>query len=334
MGFAALVLREAPEAPYQAGPISPLARKLDHPRGPTLVRSAEDLDTPDPDRLEELGDEIAVLAAHLHAATHRMLVLIAEFDELGGWERAGHRTCAHWLAFRTGLDMNAAREKVRAARALRDLPLTSAAMARGRLSFSQVRALTRVATADNEGDLLELAEGCTTAQLERLARAWKKGSRQDEAEREREWHRSRSFSVFPDDDGMYAVKGRLAPEVGALLMRAIEAASDALYREERVPGLPGTEREAGQRRADAMALLAERALAIGFGGDEAKEQASPASACGGGPRPAPVSGTRAARYQVLLHVEPETLAAEGEPGRDRLQGARGAQLEDGVRVFS
>ncbi|MGH7577827.1 MAG: DUF222 domain-containing protein, partial [Longimicrobiales bacterium] len=186
---------------------------------------------PDPDAIEELGDEIATLAAHLHAATQRLLVLIAEFDRLSGWESCGHRSCAHWLAFRTGIDLGAAREKVRAARALETLPLTRAAMARGELSFSQVRALSRVATAATEAELLELARGTTTAQLERIVRGWKKGSRKDEAERDREQQESRMFSVFPDDDGMYVVKGRLTPEVGALLMRAIEAAGDALYRE-------------------------------------------------------------------------------------------------------
>ncbi|MHB1194056.1 MAG: DUF222 domain-containing protein [Longimicrobiales bacterium] len=170
----------------------------------------------DADAIEALGDEIAVLAAHIHAATHRLLVLLAEFDSRNGWEREGHRSCAHWLTFRTGIDLGAAREKVRAARALMGLPQTSAAMARGELSFSQIRALSRVATADNEGDLLELARGCTTAQLERVVRGWKRGSRQDEAALERERHERRTFSVFPDDEGMYVVRGKLPPEVGAL----------------------------------------------------------------------------------------------------------------------
>src|SRR3972149_1447739 len=127
-------------------------------------------------------------------------------DRRQGWEREGHSSCAHWLAFRTGIDLGAAREKVRAAHALLGLPQTSAAMARGELSFSQVRALSRVATADNEGDLRELARGCTPAQLERVVRGWKRGSRQDEAAHERERHESRTFSVFPDDDGMHVVR--------------------------------------------------------------------------------------------------------------------------------
>jgi hypothetical protein len=114
-------------------------------------------DPSDLDALESLGDEIATLAAHIHAATHRLLALLAQFDARAGWERDGHRTCAHWLSFRTGIDLGAARERVRAARALLSLPQTGRAMARGELSFSQVRALTRAATPETEGDLLELA---------------------------------------------------------------------------------------------------------------------------------------------------------------------------------
>jgi len=124
---------------------------------------------------------------------------------------------------------------VRAARALVGLPRIGAAMSKGELSFTAVRALTRVATPENEGDLLELARGCTAAQLERVVRAYKRGSRQDEAAIERERFDSRTLSVFPDDDGMYVVKGKLTPEVGALLMRAVEAADDALFRGRRCP---------------------------------------------------------------------------------------------------
>ena len=182
-------------------------------------------------RLEALEEEIVFLAAHIHAAEHRFRTLVAEYDRLRGWERGGPRSGAHWLAFRTGFDLGACRERVRAARALVDLPLTSASMRRGELSFSKVRALSRVATPENEGDLLDLARGCTAAQLERVVRGFKLGSRQDEVEREKERFESRRLSVFPDEEGMYVVKGKLTPEIGALLMRAVEAAGDALYRE-------------------------------------------------------------------------------------------------------
>jgi len=270
----------------------------------------------DADALEELEEEIVILAAHIHAAEHRLLVLVADFDRRRGWELGGHRTCAHWLAFRTGIDLGAARQRVRAARALTQLPETSAAMSRGELSFSAIRALTRVATPENETDLLELAKGCTAAQLERVVRGFRLGSRQDETERERARHESREFCVFPDEEGMYVVRGRLTPEQGALLMRAVEAASDALFRERGLAEVPEngsaepSERAAAQRRADAIGVVAERALAAGFGQSSAES---------------PVSGTRAERYQVVLHVDSDTLSADGS-------GLGRSELEDGTRV--
>src|SRR5688572_110424 len=100
----------------------------------------------DPAVLEALGDEIVIMASHIHAITQRFLALIAEFDRLRGWERSGHRDCAQWLSVRTGIDRGAAQEKVRVARALVGLPLIREAMGRGELSFSKVRALTRKAT--------------------------------------------------------------------------------------------------------------------------------------------------------------------------------------------
>jgi len=300
------IVHEPHAEPYGADPVAELER----------VRTLATADPVDEaDALSDLGDEIATLAAHIHAATQRFLLLIADFDRRRGWELDGHRSCAHWLCYRTGIDLGACREKVRTARVLEGLPETSAAMARGALSFSAVRALSRVATPENEEDLLTLASGCTIAELERMVRGWKRFSRMEEADLERERHEERSFSVFPDDDGMYVVKGRLPAEVGALLTRAVDAASDALYRENPTgAGQSDAERRkrAAQRRADGVAPLAECALAAGFGGGGGKDDTTP------------VSGTRADRYQVVLHVDADTLTAGGEPAR--------SHLEDGTRV--
>jgi len=306
------------------------------------------------ERLDDLGDEIATLAAHLHAATYRLLKLIAEFDRLCGWEPEGHRSCAHWLAYRTGIDLGAAREKVRAARALMELPQISASMEQGELSFAKVRALTRVATPESEGDLLELARCSTAAQLERTVRAWRRMCRFDENELERIRHRSRCFSVFPDEEGMYLVRGRLDPEVGAMLMRAVEAASDALFRAGTSGAgtsgsSPSEDIEPKQRRADALGLLAERALAVGFGGPEPNCERAEAERAGGGTSDGtsditgqgiaepnadadlvPLSGTRAERYQVVLYVEASTLEKESE-GEGESEPGR-SELEDGTRV--
>lgn len=329
MGYTvAWVLREAATAEYGTGGVPERAvlaettsRSLDRWPGGT---SAPRDELSRADVIDDLGDEITTLAAHIHAATHRLLVLLARFDRLEGWRPGGHRSCAHWLAFNTGYDLGTARERVRVARALEGLPGTGEAMSRGELSFSKVRAMTRVADASNEADLLELARGVTTQQLEAMVRAWKRTSRKDEAALERERHLSRRLSVFPDDDGMYLIRGRLDPEVGAVLMRAIEAASDALDRETPPPG-SDTVREAGRHRADAIGLMAERALAAGFGrrGPE-RESTRESCGCGDDVASPPISGTRAERYQVVLHVAPETLSADGEPGT--------SELEDGTRV--
>ena len=286
-----------------------------HVRETASVYAAVEADSsPDTDRLEALEEEIVFLAAHIHAAEHRFLTLVAEYDRLRGWELGGHRSCAHWLAFRCGYRLGAARERVRAARALVKLPEIGASMSRGELSFSKVRALTRVATPENESDLLDLARGATTAQLERMVRGFKLGSRQDEADREKKRFESRSFSVFPDEEGMYEVKGKVTPEIGALLMRAVEAASDALYREKGPKDVSAETsfQDAAHRRADALGLVAERALAAGF-------SSSPDSDAR-----APLSGSRAERYQVLLHVDAETLKEDGGLGQ--------SELEDGTRV--
>ena len=107
--------------------------------------------------LEELEARITELCGHLNAAQYRWLVLIAEFDRRCGWGDGKLSSCAHWLNFKCGLNLGAAREKVRVAHALKDLPLIAGSMARGELSYSKVRALTRVACAATERDLLEIA---------------------------------------------------------------------------------------------------------------------------------------------------------------------------------
>ena len=94
---------------------------------------------------DALGEKIAALAARLHAATYELLVLLREFDSRTDWH-GGFASCAHWLHWRTGIALGAAREKVRVAHALATLPLVSATMARGAISYAKVRALTRVAT--------------------------------------------------------------------------------------------------------------------------------------------------------------------------------------------
>lgn len=123
--------------------------------------------------LDCLGDEIAELSAHLDAATARLLALIREFDTLGGWN-TGFRSCAAWLSWRVGLDLGAARERVRVAHALETLPRLAQALAQGELSDAKVRALTRVATAETEERLLAIGRAGTANHVERIVRGWRR----------------------------------------------------------------------------------------------------------------------------------------------------------------
>jgi hypothetical protein len=107
--------------------------------------------------LDELECELATLASHIYAGTCRWLELVAELDRRGGWAESGCGSCAEWLAGRCALLPRAAREHVRVARRLEELPLVHAAFSRGELSYAKVRALTRVAESESEEELLELA---------------------------------------------------------------------------------------------------------------------------------------------------------------------------------
>jgi hypothetical protein len=171
------------------------------------LRPAQD---PDP-RLKLLADEIAELSAHLDAATARLLERIREFDARGGWN-TGFRSCAEWLAWRVSLDLGAAREKVRVARALGSLPRLAAALARGELSYAKVRALTRVATPETEEQLLAVGRAGTAAHI---VRGWRWMDRTAEAHDTALQHTARALHVYQDEDGTVVVRGRLAPEVGA-----------------------------------------------------------------------------------------------------------------------
>ena len=121
---------------------------------------------PEPEPIAELrrlGDEIAELAAHLDAATARLLELIREFDAREGWH--GFPSCAVWLSYRVGLGAGAARERVRVARALATLPRIAVALACGEVSYAKVRAITRVATPETEERLLAFARAGTAAHV-------------------------------------------------------------------------------------------------------------------------------------------------------------------------
>ena len=176
---------------------------------------------------DELAAAVATLAAHIHAATWRLLTLIAELDRRGVWADQGALTCAHWLGWACGIDAHTAREKVRVARALEGLPLLSTAAARGELGYSKLRALTRIATTENEADLLNIGLHGTAQHVEKFVRLYRRAERAQEAERADAQHKDRELRYWYEDDGTLVLHGRFPPETGARILSALDAAMEA-----------------------------------------------------------------------------------------------------------
>src|SRR5678815_1278626 len=170
--------------------------------------------------IDDLASELCTLAGHINAATHRMLKLIAEFDQRHGWNDGATQSCAHWLNWKCGIAMGAAREKVRVAHALEALPKISDAMACGKLSYSKVREITRVASAATEDYLLMIAEHGTAQHVEKLVRAYRRCQEAEELSREERQQQGRSVSYRYDDDGSLIVTCRLPAEAGAQILKA------------------------------------------------------------------------------------------------------------------
>ena len=263
--------------------------------------------------LDRLGDEIAVLSAHLDAATARLLDLIREFDAREGWGN-GFSSCAAWLSWRVGLAPGAAREKVRVARALGTLPRLAQALARGEVSYAKVRALTRVATPETEERLLGVGRAGTAEHVERIVRGWRRVDRAAEARETARRHTSRALHVYRDDDGMVRLRGRLEPEVGALLIQALTAARETLYqRAHRTfadpADVPAETPTVEQQQADALGLLAETALHHGLD-----------------------PGAPGERYQVVVHVDAPALADPEAPGQSVLEDGEHVPAETSRRL--
>ncbi|MDE2878835.1 DUF222 domain-containing protein [Candidatus Palauibacter soopunensis] len=214
---------------------TPDAPAAPNPAAPTSAISIPAASPPAVSYRDPVGDEIAELCAHIDAAQYRLLTLLRRYDEEELW--SGWRSCAHWLNWRAGISLGAARERLRAARRLADLPLTSAEMEKGRLSWSKVRALTRMATPENEAQLVEFALYHTASQVERLVQAWRSAeaafAARDGTPELAELTDRRHLTVRLTADGMYEVRGLLLPEVGALLVETLDAAGDELHRQER-----------------------------------------------------------------------------------------------------
>lgn len=182
-----------------------------------------------PAECDALEQEITRIAGHINAIDYYFLKLLADFDEREGWCGDGIKSYAHWLNWKCGLGAVEAREKVRIARSLRDLPQISEAFRTGEISYSKVRAMTRVATPDNEAYLLHIARYGTAAHVEKLVRGYRRCRELNEDKALADLHRS--FSFHQDDDGMYVFRGRLPADEGELVATALRHLWDEIYRE-------------------------------------------------------------------------------------------------------
>ena len=254
---------------------------------------------------ERLEAEITTLGGHIAAATCRWLLLVGEFDRRQAWASWGCKSCAHWLSWQCAMGVRAAREHVRVARALAGLPAIRQAFAAGRLSYSQARALTRVAEPEREEELLALARHATAAQLEQLVRGYLKASAL--REQARDSYDRRELLWWHDDDGSVVIQARLPAEDGALVLEALQGTADRL-------------RDA-QRSADGGAPAPADEAALG-GSAEPRVAGRPprtllADALTELARGTGESDAAADRFQVVVNVDLDSLAADA-PGSCRL----------------
>jgi hypothetical protein len=202
---------------------------------------------------DRLGDEISELCGYINVATCYLLELIREFDDNRYWEEQGFKSCAHWLNFHCGMGLGAAREHLRVAKALAELPKISEEFAEGKLSFSKVRAMTRVARPENEDFLLMVARHGTANHVERLVSQYRRCQKLNHPDSANELYLAREVTYHYDDDGCLVMKAKMPADMGELIVKALEMAMDGAYD-------PDEEIPVAARRADALSSVAETYL--------------------------------------------------------------------------
>ena len=236
--------------------------------------------------IEDLEQGILKLSTRINAATYELLMLVREFDERVGWLRWGLDNCAEWLAWRCDIGLSAAREKVRVAHSLKVLPEIAAAFAAGRLSYSKVRPLTRVARPDNESELLAFALRTTATHVEERCRELRRGRDDSISDAERA-HARRSLRIHRDHGrDMINFSLELPIEAGELLEKAIDLARDR----EAMETKEFADESWAARQADAIVAVANAYLSGGGNGD------------GDG------SASGSDNYLVTVHVDQSALA--------------------------
>jgi hypothetical protein len=248
---------------------------------PSASRSAQDRS------IDELDAAICRLASRIHAETYQMLVLVREFDDRLGWAKWSFPSCADWLSWRCGISMSAAREKVRTAQALRDLPEISLAFSEGRLSYTKVRALTRVAALCDEGALVRYALDATAPQVEERCRQIRNVQPDSVRDARRAWE-ARSLSAWRNTArGTLCLRVELPLDIGELVMQALER---ALEHEEIADGVAESSPSSFlSQQADALVAIVKTYLG------------------GGATVSSDASAPTADRYQLVMHVDEAAL---------------------------
>lgn len=292
--------RSAGAAPWFPNPFAGLSPEgVDSPFDVPVNSQPEPEVEGDVEPLGALEGRITSLAARLAVQTREWLRLVAEFDRRKGWVQWGMRSMAHWLSWSCSVGPGVAREYVRVANALTVLPLVDAAFGQGVLSYSKVRAVTRVVDRVDERTLLEQASTHSAAQLERVVRAYRKADRVDRPVVER-----RRARWFFDDDGMLVVSARLTADEGALFVAAVEQARTG---ELEPGGCPGEAADPARLSSDVDALVALVGIAQAAG---------------------PVDSSGDDRHLVVVHADAAVLAGEAVLGAGPAPGAE-CRIEHG-----
>ena len=226
--------------------------------------SSRFLPTCSAEEAQQLADKITLLAGQLNAGNHRFLKLIGEYDERKAWVADGTiRSCAHWLNWKCGVSLTAAREKLRVARCLSALPKIDAAFATGEISYSKVRAMVRVATPENEDYLLMIAQYGTATQMEKLVGKYRSIQCANEDSQEKEQKEQRNVAYHQDDDGSWVIRARLPAETGALVVKAIEAVARPIQLEKQAEIVEAhRQRESGKNDSAESSSEEEETLAV------------------------------------------------------------------------
>ncbi len=196
--------------------------------------------------LREIESELVSVAWKQHANKYRQLKLLAEYDRRNGWIAHGATSCAVWWAEVCGIARNTAREQLRVARALEEVPALDAAMAEGRLSYAKVRVISRYSDVDNASELIEIADRCSAGRLGMHLAAWRRDNSSETALSTAQYD-ARSMSWRVEPDGMLAFSVRLPPSDGGVVAAAVDA---QVMRMDAPAGA-----SLGQLRADAMLEL-------------------------------------------------------------------------------